>query len=57
MDIKIYKVVIDVVFVLFDFQDVVLFVVFNYYILFEKVNLVYQMIGVEFKEWMIDFVI
>jgi regulator of protease activity HflC (stomatin/prohibitin superfamily) len=54
MDIKIHKVVTDAASASSDLQDVALSVALNYHILPEKANLVYQTIGVEFKERMID---
>ncbi len=54
MDIKIHKAVTDAASASSDLQDVALSVALNYHILPEKANLVYQTIGVEFKERMID---
>ena len=54
MDIKIHKVVTDAASASSDLQDVALSVALNYHILPEKANLVYQTIGVDFKERMID---
>jgi regulator of protease activity HflC (stomatin/prohibitin superfamily) len=54
MDIKIHKVVTDAASASSDLQDVALSVALNYHILPEKANLVYQTIGMEFKERMID---
>ena len=53
-DIKIHKVVTDAASASSDLQDVALSVALNYHILPEKANLVYQTIGVDFKERMID---
>lgn len=54
MDIKIHKVVTDAASASSDLQDVALSVALNYHVIPEKANLVYQSIGVEFKERMID---
>lgn len=54
MDVKIHKVVTDAASASSDLQDVALSVALNYHILPEKANLVYQTIGMEFKERMID---
>ena len=54
MDIKIHKVVTDAASASSDLQDVALSVALNYHVLPEKANLVYQTIGMEFKERMID---
>ena len=54
MDIKIHKVVTDAASASSDLQDVALSVALNYHIIPDKANLVYQTIGVEFKERMID---
>ena len=54
MDVKIHKVVTDAASASSDLQDVALSVALNYHVLPEKANLVYQTIGVEFKERMID---
>ncbi len=54
MDIKIHKVVTDAASASSDLQDVALSVALNYHVIPEKANLVYQTIGVEFKERMID---
>lgn len=54
MDIKIHKVVTDAASASSDLQDVDLSVALNYHILPEKANLVYQTIGVDFKERIID---
>ena len=54
MDIKIHKVVTDAASASSDLQDVALSVALNYHILPEKANVVYQTIGVHFKERMID---
>ncbi len=54
MDVKIHKVVTDAASASSDLQDVALSVALNYHILPEKANLVYQTIGVDFKERMID---
>jgi len=54
MDIKIHKVVTDAASASSDLQDVALSVALNYHIVPEKANLVYQTIGLDFKERMID---
>ena len=54
MDVKIHKVVTDAASASSDLQDVALSVALNYHVIPEKANLVYQTIGVEFKERMID---
>ncbi len=54
MDVKIHKVVTDAASASSDLQDVALSVALNYHIVPEKANLVYQTIGVDFKERMID---
>ena len=54
MDIKIHKVVTDAASASSDLQDVALSVALNYHVIPDKANLVYQTIGVEFKERMID---
>jgi regulator of protease activity HflC (stomatin/prohibitin superfamily) len=54
MDIKIHKVVTDAASASSDLQDVALSVALNYHVIPDKANLVYQTIGLEFKERMID---
>lgn len=54
MDVKIHKVVTDAASASSDLQDVALSVALNYHIIPQKANLVYQTIGIEFKERMID---
>jgi len=54
MDVKIHKVVTDAASASADLQDVALSVALNYHIIPDKANIVYQSIGVEFKERMID---
>jgi regulator of protease activity HflC (stomatin/prohibitin superfamily) len=54
MDVKIHKVVTDAASASSDLQDVALSVVLNYHIQPTKANLVYQTIGMDFKERMID---
>ena len=54
MDIKIHKVVTDAASASSDLQDVALSVALNYHVIPDKANLVYQTIGIEFKERMID---
>ncbi|MFT6217002.1 MAG: regulator of protease activity HflC (stomatin/prohibitin superfamily), partial [Roseivirga sp.] len=50
MDVRIHKVETDAVSASSDLQDVALSVALNYHILPEKANVVYQTIGVEFKD-------
>lgn len=54
MDVKIQKAVTDAASASSDLQDVALSVALNYHILPDKANVVYQTIGVEFKERIID---
>ena len=54
MDVKIQKVLTDAASSSSDLQDVALSVALNYHIIPDKANLVYQTIGVEFKERVID---
>lgn len=54
MDIKIHKVVTDAASASSDLQDVALSVALNYHVIPDKANLVYQTIGLDFKERMID---
>lgn len=54
MDVKIQKAMTDAVSSSSDLQDVDLSVALNYHIIPDKANLVYQTIGVEFKERIID---
>lgn len=54
MDVKIQKEVTDAAASSSDLQDVDLSVAVNYHIIPDKANLVYQTIGVEFKERIID---
>jgi len=54
MDVKIQKIMTDAVSSSSDLQDVDLSVALNYHIIPDKANLVYQTIGVEFKERIID---
>lgn len=54
MDIKIHKVVTDAASASSDLQDVALSVALNYHVIPDKANMVYQTIGIEFKERMID---
>lgn len=54
MDVKIHKVVTDAASASSDLQDVALSVALNYHIIPDKANVVYQSIGVEFKERIID---
>ena len=54
MDVKIHKAVTDAASASSDLQDVALSVALNYHVIPDKANLVYQTIGVEFKDRMID---
>lgn len=54
MDVKIQKAITDAASASSDLQDVDLSVALNYHIIPDKANLVYQTIGVEFKERIID---
>lgn len=54
MDVKIQKAVTDAASASSDLQDVDLSVALNYHIIPEKANLVYQTIGVQFKDRIID---
>lgn len=54
MDVKIHKVITDAASASSDLQDVALSVALNYHIIPDKANVVYQTIGVDFKERMID---
>jgi regulator of protease activity HflC (stomatin/prohibitin superfamily) len=54
MDVKIQKILTDAVASSSDLQDVDLSVALNYHIIPDKANLVYQKIGLEFKERIID---
>lgn len=54
MDVRIHKVETDAASASSDLQDVALSVALNYHILPEKANVVYQTIGVEFKDRIID---
>lgn len=54
MDVKIQKAMTDAASSSSDLQDVDLSVALNYHIIPEKANLVYQTIGVQFKERIID---
>ncbi|WP_228237725.1 SPFH domain-containing protein [Allomuricauda sp. M10] len=54
MDVKIQKIMTDAASSSSDLQDVDLSVTLNYLIIPDKANLVYQTIGVEFKERIID---
>lgn len=54
MDVKIHKAVTDAASASSDLQDVTLAVALNYHIVPDKANVVYQTIGVEFKERIID---
>ena len=54
MDVKIQKAMTDAASSSSDLQDVDLSVALNYHIIPDKANLVYQTIGVEFKERIID---
>lgn len=54
MDVKIQKAITDAASASSDLQDVDLSVALNYHIIPENANLVYQTIGVEFKDRIID---
>ncbi len=54
MDVRINKAVTDAASASSDLQDVALAVALNYHIIPDKANIVYQSIGVEFKERIID---
>ncbi|MFT6868462.1 MAG: regulator of protease activity HflC (stomatin/prohibitin superfamily) [Cyclobacteriaceae bacterium] len=54
MDVKIQKALTDAASASSDLQDVDMSVALNYHIIPEKANLVYQTIGVQFKERIID---
>lgn len=54
MDVKIQKTVIDAASASSDLQDVALSVALNYHVIADKANIVYQTIGIEFKERIID---
>ncbi|MDO9028569.1 MAG: prohibitin family protein, partial [Candidatus Roizmanbacteria bacterium] len=54
MDVKVQKAVTDAVSGSADLQDVTSSVALNYHIVPDKANVVYQTIGVEFKERIID---
>jgi len=54
MDVKVQKAVTDAASASADLQDVTLSVALNYHIVPDKTNVVYQTIGVQFKERIID---
>jgi regulator of protease activity HflC (stomatin/prohibitin superfamily) len=54
MDVKIQKALTDAASASSDLQDVDMSVALNYHIIPEKANLVYQTIGIQFKERIID---
>lgn len=54
MDVQIQKAITDAASASSDLQDVALSVALNYHVIPDKANIVYQSIGVEFKERMID---
>jgi regulator of protease activity HflC (stomatin/prohibitin superfamily) len=54
MDVKIQKAITDAASASSDLQDVDLSVALNYHIIPDKANMVYQTIGVEFKDRIID---
>ena len=54
MDVKVQKAVTDAASASADLQDVTLAVALNYHILPDKANVVYQTLGVEFKQRIID---
>lgn len=54
MDVKVQKAVTDAASASADLQDVTLAVALNYHILPDKANVVYQNLGIQFKERIID---
>ncbi|MBI5187834.1 MAG: prohibitin family protein, partial [Nitrospirae bacterium] len=54
MDVKVQKAVTDAASASADLQDVTSSVALNYHVIPDKANLVYQTIGVQFKERIID---
>jgi prohibitin 2 len=54
MDVKVQKAVTDAASASADLQDVTLAVALNYHILPDKANIVYQSLGIQFKERIID---
>lgn len=54
MDVKVQKAVTDAASASADLQDVTLAVALNYHILPDKANVVYQTLGIQFKERIID---
>ena len=54
MDVKVQKAVTDAASASADLQDVTLAVALNYHVIPDKANVVYQTIGIEFKERVID---
>jgi regulator of protease activity HflC (stomatin/prohibitin superfamily) len=54
MDVKIQKAITDAASASSDLQDVDLSVALNYHVIPDKANLVYQTIGIQFKERIID---
>jgi regulator of protease activity HflC (stomatin/prohibitin superfamily) len=54
MDVKVQKAVTDAASASSDLQDVTLSVALNYHVLPDKANVVYQTLGVQFKERIID---
>jgi regulator of protease activity HflC (stomatin/prohibitin superfamily) len=54
MDVKVQKAVTDAASASADLQDVTLAVALNYHILPDKANIVYQNLGIQFKERIID---
>ncbi|KRT65307.1 MAG: hypothetical protein XU11_C0029G0001, partial [Candidatus Dadabacteria bacterium CSP1-2] len=54
MDVKVQKAVTDATSASADLQDVTSSVALNYHVIPDKANVVYQTIGVEFKERIID---
>src|SRR3989338_4234895 len=54
MDVKVQKAVTDSASASADLQDVTLSVALNYHVIPDKANVVYQTLGVQFKERMID---
>jgi regulator of protease activity HflC (stomatin/prohibitin superfamily) len=54
MDVKIHKAVTDAASASSDLQDVALSVALNYHVIPDRANVVYQSIGIQFKERIID---
>jgi len=54
MDVKVQKAVTDAASASADLQDVTLSVALNYHVIADKANVVYQTLGVQFKERIVD---